>query len=237
VKALHKDVPVQLNCPVSRIDYSGPDVRLTTPLGTVSAKQVVLTVSTGVLAADSIRFVPSLPNSKIDAIDMLPNGLLNKVGIEFDLSWTKAVQGQMVEYLSSDTEYCSVLFGFFGTPLATGFVAGRFADTLEADGPGAATDYCLEGLRAVFGTDVVKSIHRTSETAWRGNATTDGSYSYAKPGGTPARETLAAPLADRLFFAGEATMKHTYSTVHGAYLSGKVAAAQVMEARGMKRHK
>jgi monoamine oxidase len=34
------------------------------------------------------------------------------------------------------------------------------------------------------------------------------------------RTTLAAPVENRLFFAGEATSQQYPSTVHGAYLSG-----------------
>jgi monoamine oxidase len=35
---------------------------------------------------------------------------------------------------------------------------------------------------------------------------------------------LAAPLDDRLFFAGEATSPGDFATVHGAYMSGRAAA-------------
>ncbi len=228
VQELHQGVPVLLNCPVSRIDYSGTGVKVTCAQGTLSAKHLVLTVSTGVLAADRIGFVPPLPVSKSTAIDKLPNGLLNKIGIEFDPVWKDAVQGEIVDYHSSGNEFCSLLFGFFDTSLAVGFVAGRFADALEQQGPGAATEFCLGGLRAIFGHSVIKSIRRTDETAWRSDTHALGSYSYAKPGGSDARRELAEPLADRIFFAGEATMTDTYSTVHGAYLSGQKAAEMIV---------
>ncbi|WP_425045800.1 flavin monoamine oxidase family protein [Primorskyibacter sp. S87] len=228
---LHRDVPVELNCPVTKIDYSGPRVRVVTPRGTVEARKLVLTVSTGVLAAGNIRFTPQLPNSKLDAIHMLPNGLLNKIGIEFLPTWTQAVQGQMADYHSGDNEFCSLLFGFFGTSLATGFVAGRFADELEQAGPNAAIDYCMEALRSFFGNDINKSILRTGQTSWRSNSHALGSYSYARPGGTWARCALAEPIGNKIIFAGEATMSNSYSTVHGAYLSGKEAASQVVGER------
>jgi monoamine oxidase len=228
IKDLHRDVPVQLNCLVTRIDYSGVGVQVTTPQGTLHAAHLVLTVSTGVLAAGAIEFTPALPASKSAAIDQLPNGLLNKVGIEFDPEWHEAVQGQMADYHTGEDAFCSLMFGFFDTNLAVGFVAGRFADALELQGAGAASDYCLAGLRATFGSDVIKHVRRTDETAWRGNVHTIGSYSYAKPGGTGARQTLSEPMAERVFFAGEATMTDTYSTVHGAYLSGKRAADQII---------
>jgi monoamine oxidase len=227
IKDLHNDVPVHINCPVTHIDFSGAGVKVTTPQGTLQANYLVLTVSTGVLAAGTIEFVPALPASKMAALDMLPNGLLNKVGIEFDSAWREAAQGQMAHYNSSEDAFCSLLFGFCDTSLAVGFVAGRFADELEMQGEGAATDYCLAGLRATFGNDVTKHIRRTDETAWRRNINTVGSYSYAKLGGADFRKTLSEPLADRVFFAGEATMTNTYSTVHGAFLSGKRAADQI----------
>ena len=228
VRELHSDVPVYLNCPVRKIDYSGTGTLVTTPMGATNARCVIITVSTGVLAAETIEFVPTLPDSKTAAIENLPNGLLNKVAIEFAPEWTGATQGQIADYHSGDTEFCNLLFGFYGTGLAVGFVSGRFAEALEIQGKKAATDYCLEGLRATFGSDVIRYIRRTDETAWKSNVNALGSYSYAKPGTAEARLTLAEPLADRLFFAGEATMQDSFSTVHGAYLSGLRAAAEVL---------
>ena len=43
-----------------------------------------------------------------------------------------------------------------------------------------------------------------------------------------ARKTLATPVDDRLFFAGEATSPNFFSTAHGAWESGVRAAEQVM---------
>lgn len=229
IKDLNADVPVALNCAVRAIDYSGAGVRVTTAQGELHAKYLVLTVSTGVLAAQKIAFVPPLPQDKQAAINKLPNGLLNKVGIEFDAAWTEATEGQIADYHSSDEAFCTLFFGFYGTSLATGFVAGRFAAELERQGAGAATDFCMQGLRKVFGNDVTKYIRRTDETAWRANPWTLGSYSYAKPGGAGARSILAEPLADRIFFAGEATMTDTYSTVHGAHLSGQRSAGLIVD--------
>src|SRR5688572_7447583 len=65
-------------------------------------------------------------------------------------------------------------------------------------------------------------------TRWAADPFALGSYSFLPPGATPAdRETLAAPVDGRLFFAGEATSVDFPATVHGAYLSGRRAAAEV----------
>ena len=228
IRRLHDGVNVRLSAPVTKIDYAGAGVRVATPAGTVAASHLVLTVSTGVLAAGTIEFFPPLPERKRRAVEMLPNGLLNKIGLEFDPDWNEARQGQVADYASGDGEFCTILFGFFDTPLAVGFLAGDFAAEVEQAGEGAATDYCLEALTAVFGGDVGKRVRRTAETAWRGDPLTRGSYSFASVGGAPARAILAEPLAGRIFFAGEATSTTAYSTVHGAYESGVAAAEAII---------
>lgn len=232
VARLHEGMPVVLDCPVLEIDRTGTGVMVRTAKGDVQAAHVILTVSTGVLAAERIRFTPPLPAEKRDAVASLPNGLLNKVAIEFDPSWQDATQGEVADYHPSGEAFCSISFGFYHTSLAVAFTAGRFAAALETQGPGTLTDFCLEALRATYGADALKHIKRTDETAWHTNPLTYGAYSYAKVGASAARGVLAAPLEDKIFFAGEATMRDSYSTVHGAYLSGKRAADAVISARG-----
>ncbi len=57
-----------------------------------------------------------------------------------------------------------------------------------------------------------------------------GSYSYALPGHAGDRAVLAAPVDDRLFFAGEACSANDFSTAHGAYLTGRAAAEAALAA-------
>jgi monoamine oxidase len=48
-----------------------------------------------------------------------------------------------------------------------------------------------------------------------------GAYAYVPLGATPQDfDALAEPVANRLFFAGEATHRQYPATVHGAFLSG-----------------
>ena len=227
------DIPVCLNCPVTRIDHTGEQIRVATARGDIQCRQTVLTVSTGVLAAEHIMFDPPLSDAKIAAIRQLPMGLLNKVGMAFDHDWSDAGQGHRADYAVGGDQYCTIEFGAFGGNIATGFVAGRFADQLEAAGPGAATDFCLQAVEQLFGSAARQRIVRTFETAWRSNHHTLGSYSYARPGGADARSELAQPIGDRIFFAGEATMTDAYATVHGAYQSGRIAAGRIMALRGV----
>ena len=54
-----------------------------------------------------------------------------------------------------------------------------------------------------------------------------GAYAAAIPGHYGARTELAKPLADRLFFAGEAVAAPYYMLCSGAYMSGEAVAYEV----------
>jgi len=55
-----------------------------------------------------------------------------------------------------------------------------------------------------------------------------GAYSHALPGHAGARQELARPFEQRVFFAGEATHPFDFSTAHGAHDSGVRAADEVI---------
>ena len=151
-------------------------------------------------------------------------GLLNKIGIEFDPNWTGAGSSDLVDYCEGGESFCSFQFGMAGTSVATGFLAGRFADEVEREGEGAAIEYCQTALRDIFGSDIDRHILKMHETRWRSSKKSLGSYSYQVAGSVSARHILAEPIEDRLFFAGEATVPHAYASVHGAFESGIRAA-------------
>jgi monoamine oxidase len=68
-------------------------------------------------------------------------------------------------------------------------------------------------------------------SSWSSDPFALGSYSYLPVGSEPAmRKALAAPVADRVFFAGEATATNNPSTVHGALESAKRCANEVLNA-------
>src|SRR5262249_32014104 len=73
---------------------------------------------------------------------------------------------------------------------------------------------------------------------WADDPFARGAYSWIPVGGLDAPAALAAPLAGRLFFAGEATdTAGDPGTVHGALAPGARAAAQIAEARTRARRR
>jgi monoamine oxidase len=78
IEAYGAPCPIALNCNVMLIDHSGQRLRLETSLGTLSAEKVIVTVPTGLIADEAIRFSPALP-AKVDAARGLPLGVDDKV--------------------------------------------------------------------------------------------------------------------------------------------------------------
>ena len=84
--------------------------------------------------------------------------------------------------------------------------------------------FAASELARLLGNDIRKRIARLASTAWLQDPWSRGSYSYALPGHANDRAILAAPIDNRLFFAGEASSPNFFSTAHGAWLSGITAA-------------
>jgi monoamine oxidase len=220
-------VPVELSTPVERIVWSGREVELRGPRGTVHARTVILTVSLGVLEAGSIAFEPALPAWKRDAIEALQMGPVDKIALGFAGSAFEVPDGTYAPSAGASAPGIGFQLRPFGQDLAIGWVAGRDAVELERAGEPAAIDFALERLVSMFGTDLRDRFTHGLATRWAADPDMLGSYSSARPGRAHLRGNLATPIDGRLFFAGEAASLDWYSTAHGAYVTG-IAAAQAV---------
>ena len=82
-------------------------------------------------------------------------------------------------------------------------------------------------MRGAFGSSVPDPTGFLV-TRWGQEQFTRGSYSIVPVDASyDDHTTLAEPVGDRLFFAGEATNTKYPSTVHGAYLSGVREAGRI----------
>jgi monoamine oxidase len=122
------DAPVTLDAPVRRIDWSGDGVAVETDRGTLRARACIVTVSTGVLAFEQIRFHPALPTDDLAAAHDLPMGLLTKIPLEVEGAEGLGVDAWddllMERHARHDLYF---LCRPFGWPLMVGFVGGDFA--------------------------------------------------------------------------------------------------------------
>lgn len=227
-------LPVELETPATRIDWSGESgVTVETPRGTLNARTVILTASTGVLASQAIRFAPDLPDWKRQAIADLPMGSCNKVILGFAANPFGDLHDVMLMPDLGPGQSVELLIREGGRDIVTVMFNGPAAKQLAAEGEWANVDYALTVLADIFGGDVKRHMTGRHVFAdWDHDPWVRGCYSTARPGGAAARAALARPLEDRLFFAGEATHGRFIGDVHGAHLRGEAAAEAVLAAIG-----
>jgi monoamine oxidase len=232
VKRLGEGVPVSLDTPVKRIRHGGSGVVLETDKGDVSARACIITVSTGVLRSGMIGFDPVLPDWKQAAIADIPMAMLAKIPLLIDGErfGLKPFEDILCEQPSNqDIYFLAFPFDF---NLMIGFVGGGFGWEMSAAGRDIAVDFATGALKRVFGNDAGKHVLRGDMSRWANNPWVRGAYSAARPGRTAARRELARPVANRLFFAGEALAGEFAQTCGGAALSGQATAREVLKVLG-----
>ncbi|HYU11262.1 MAG TPA: FAD-dependent oxidoreductase, partial [Stellaceae bacterium] len=207
------------------IDHRGPALAIETSGGIVTAKRVIVAVPSAIIAEERLVFDPPLPD-KLAAAAGLPLGLADKLFFHFD--------GEEVpeRYLIGSTrrrETMSYQLRPFGRPRINCFFGGRFAAGLERDCFEAMVAFATDELAGLLGNDVRHRLRPITASFWRQDEFARGSYSYALPGHADDRAKLAAPVDDRLFFAGEACSLNFFSTAHGAYETGTAAAAAALK--------
>ena len=221
-------LPMRLSCPVSMIRHDGPRVVLETPSGDVSATVAIICVPTPILTTGALRFMPALPD-KLDAAAGLPLGLADKVFLRLDEPEAFPPETQVYgdpRVTATGAYHLRPLH----RPMIEVFLGGAHARALEGQGPGAAAAFAIDGLVDIYGSGVRSKVHVMAETAWASDPFAGGSYSHALPGHAGSRAVLAAPVDQRLFFAGEACSQRAFSTAHGAWLTGQEAAQMAIKA-------
>lgn len=233
IERLADGLPVQFSSPVSKIDWSERNkIEIVTAKGRVYARTVIVTVSTGVLAAGKPTFDPELPKHYIDAIDRLRPGSRDRIVLELPGN-PLGLQPDEVVFEKAQSEHTAAILGnVYGSNLCTVEIGGKFAADLSAAGESAMVAFALEWLTGLYGSDLRKALRKTVATRWNYHPWTLGAASAAVPGGQWARAALAEPVRDRIFFAGEATHETLWGTVAGAWASGEKAADTVLKKLG-----
>ena len=226
-----KDVPVKLNTIVSEIKWGGKGVQIKTNKGTINAKACIITTSVGVIKAEKIKFTPSLPPRKINALDGISMTYSNRVLIQLKKNFYRKFKNDTWfntkcnsnGVKSPETYYGSLKMG--GSNVSLFGISGQFAKNLGDEGVDAMIDFILNDLKSTFGSKFYKKYFiKAKAVAWSKNPLTLGSYTGAIPGkANNLRRELRMSVGDRIFFAGEATAM-AFSTVHGADRSGIRAA-------------
>ncbi len=228
ISAYAADLDVRLSTPVARIDHGGPGVRLETAGGVIAARAAIIAVSSTVLAERRLAFDPPLPDKR-DAAAALPLGHVEKAFLKLRRPDDFPVE-TMVRGRTDTADTGGYTLRPMGMPVIEGFYGGALAAALEMEAQGAVWAFAIDELAGVFGSDVRRQVEPLAASAWRTDPFIRGAYSHARVGRSGARAVLAAPVADRLFFAGEACSPHAFSTAHGAFETGAAAAEAALAA-------
>jgi len=225
-----KDLAIELNTAVKQINWGGNEVRVETNRGTITAKQVIITVSTGVLNARDIDFRPALPVDKLEAINALPLGCYNNFAMLYEEDWPfDSDTPDRIDYSNGHDINFAFKLRCSGWPYIYCAVAGRQARWLEKQPLEESENLMMSALTDLFGSDFKKKIVKFRASAWGDDPLIKGAYSASKPGKSDQRKCLALPVADRLYFAGEAASANAFCTAHGAWQSGIDAVLSAVE--------
>jgi monoamine oxidase len=228
IEAYAQPLDVRLACPATLIDHSGARVRVATPQGEIFARAAIIAAPPGVIANETLRFLPNLPD-KLGAAHALPLGVADKMFLAVDNADDLPAETRL--YGATDrVETGSYALRPFGRPVIEGYFGGKFARELEAQGDGALAAFAIDQVCTALGNDMRKRLHPIIESAWARDPYALGAYSYGSAGAQAARAQLAAPVDGKLFFAGEHCSDLDFSTAHGAYRSGVQAARDAIKA-------
>ena len=219
-------IPVSLATAAREIDWSGDHIVVTTSAGQIRARAAILTVSVGVLAAERIKFTPTLPVEKQEAINAIDMAVMNYIGLLFSEDVFGFGSDSYVYQQQTDETGVGYLTNTKNSNLTYGYVGGSQAKALERESMDTVIAYGLDGIKSMLGNDVENRFLKGFATACGKIPLFDGAYSAVRPGKSGARAILGRTLAEKLFFAGEATHGTQASTVNGGLESGRDSANQ-----------
>ncbi|MCS6836210.1 MAG: FAD-dependent oxidoreductase [Anaerolineae bacterium] len=226
--ALAEGLDIRLNCVVQRITWGAAGVEVLCADGQRHQGQAaVVTLPLGVLQSGAVCFEPELPVDKQAALAGLRMGASIKMIYVFEQPITEPHIMAIYSRLNPPTWWSPSAGRDVPGQVWTAFISGNWARQLLALGEEGALQAGLDALRQELGRPDLQPVARYLQN-WPQDPFTLGGYSVVKAGHYGAREKLAAPTPP-LFWAGEASARtHQAATVHGAYLTGRRAAAEIL---------
>jgi monoamine oxidase len=239
---------VRLSTTVSAVRWARGQVEIRatssatgTALEPIRVPRAIITLPLGVLRCapgepGTVKFIPDLA-AKWEQARSLHFGSVIKLFLRFrepfwqqagltDLGFLHAPDEPVQTWWTTNPVPSVVLIGWVGGPNVA-----RFSGMSETEILACA----LDSLSRIFSIDrprLVRLLEASRVANWQNDPFSRGAYSYVGVGGNHATQALAAPVANTLFFAGEATHYELSGTVAGAIASGNRAADEVLAVSG-----
>lgn len=231
---------------------------------TITTEHVICTLPLGVLKRTAQDlFEPSLPAYKLDAINRLMFGTVDKIFLEYERPFLNPGVSEVMllwdDERLSETEKRDIsktwfrkIYSFIkiSETLLLGWISGRAAEYMEQLSTTEVAEVCTTILRRFLNDPFVPTPKNCLRTTWHSQPYTQGSYTAIAVGASQLDiKSLAEPLVQEITndkmdetikvqvaFAGEHTHSSFYSTVHGAYLSGRTAAELLLGVKQSEKH-
>eukprot|EP01111_Echinosteliopsis_oligospora_P015763 TRINITY_DN632_c0_g1_i1.p1 TRINITY_DN632_c0_g1~~TRINITY_DN632_c0_g1_i1.p1 ORF type:complete len:463 (+),score=118.47 TRINITY_DN632_c0_g1_i1:238-1626(+) len=242
ISTFAKGLEIKKNWRVKNVDYSGSNIKLTSYNNeTVICKKAVLSVPIPALRDGDIQFQPPMSSIRKEAWSSVGLGTGLKIYLRFTKRFWPA-NHQLI--ICSDSFIPQIWFDdrpFIATEahpsehhVCVGFATGDQADAIGKMKLNDAVDAFLHQLNTMYGSrEEPNPAHTYYEDKMTHNWSKDPyircAYSYPTMMPHALRLELAEPIADKLFFAGEATVKRAeIATINGAVESGGRVADEII---------
>jgi monoamine oxidase len=230
---------IVLNTAVHEIVWRQGEVIARTSAEEYLAPRAIVTLPLGVLKSNSVIFSPALPE-KQNAMSFLEMGPVIRVSLCFqEKFWERDPEMADLSFLFTDdpqfpTWWTSNPLPY---PMLTGWAAGPYAGVHAGRSKDDIVRSAVQSLARIMKIaepELRKQMAGAFMHDWQGDPFSRGAYSYAAVGGMDAAKALATPVANTLYFAGEATNSDGYNgTVHGAIATGLRAAEELLQSVGV----
>lgn len=231
-RALAEGLDIVKDTAVTAVVQRGDSVSVRAGDRSFDGSAAIVTVPLGVLKSGAIAFDPPLPDRHAQAVEALGFGVLSKSYFRFEQRNWKS-EGDFHLFMGTDPTTWAQWFTLPAQigPIVLAFNAGKQGRAVESTAPGQLMTAAIPIARQIFG-DSLKPIEvKTSN--WSRDPYALGSYSFQAPGSSlEDRARLQDPISDRLYLAGEAVGTDNPATAHGALLSGRHAAGELMRRLG-----
>jgi monoamine oxidase len=193
-----------------------------------SAEKIMITIPISILQQEgSIAFEPTI-SDKVNAAKQIGFGGVIKVLIGFEKAFWQDIQKDALFIFSEEqiptwwTQYPAK------NNLLTGWLGGPKVLQLQNASPEEILNTALHSLQNIFNIQL-PSVTAWHVANWQKEPYSLGAYSYNTIHSKKAKAILKEPVANTIYFAGEATYTgDAQGTVEAALVSGKEAAEQIL---------
>jgi monoamine oxidase len=223
--------------PIERIEYGDDGVRLTAQDGrTWESDAAIVTVPLKMLQTGAITFVPPLPGDHQEAIEAANIWGGMKAFFEFDAAFYPTfLYAPDSETAAGQRMYYDAAYGQASKKHVLGlFAVGAQARPYQAfsSDPDGLRDHVLAELDAVFDGAASRHYLRHISQDWNAEPFIGAAY-LADNADSWIPAALAEPVADRLFFAGEAySNRGDWGGAHVAALAAQDAVDALLDRVG-----